>query len=91
MDDLDVSFVIDCFELEEATGAGDTNGHVGFVRTEALAKEWKGGNHYRSYRPFKKTFVVFGSLQSFDRALDDAVRARALQKLTPAERRALGY
>jgi hypothetical protein len=83
-------FTIDGYEIREADGGGMSDRILYFVSTEAVAKAIVGKSHYLSYRAHKETFTVFDTIEEIETASKEALRARALAKLSAAEKAALG-
>ena len=83
------TLVMDCYEVIESYDR-DTS-HVAFVSSvtlaETLVAQQKG---YRSYQPYKKTIVVFETMEEIDENSVKNIRKAALAKLTPREIEVLG-
>jgi len=86
------TFEIDCFELTQPDGCGMYEEHVAYVATEKIAKEWQGDKQGwpRNYRKYKKTIVVFESIDEMSENSIKELKKLALAKLSPAEKELLG-
>lgn len=79
------------FELLRVDGDGASSTTIGYVRHQADAEEWaRQGSGWHRWRPVSQTFELHDNLQSLEAALVAETRARALAKLSAAERAALG-
>lgn len=77
---------IDCFEILSENGK-----NLGYCATELVGKIYTQGSPYMDVRPFKKTFNIASSAQELHDLDTLALRNAALSKLTPAERKLLGF
>jgi len=87
-----MEFVIKGFELLEPSTTGTINEHIAFIADERQAQMWVNESvKYRRFKPYNETIVVhenLAALKDFQRA---QIKAKALQKLTADERKALGF
>lgn len=83
------SFHITGFQITES-GLDGTTRDVCIVSREDLAKDMCFKNNYRSYTPVDKFIVIFETVFEVEAAKQDAIREKALAKLTKEERTALG-
>lgn len=82
---------IDCWEVYESYDRDIT--HVAYFATETLANQFINGHKNKNYfskNRFKKTFVIFDSLEEIEQYSRASLRKSALAKLTDLERDALG-
>ena len=80
---------IDCYEVSESY---DRNSSVvAYVSTIALAKELVTvKKDFRSSREFRKTFLIFESMEDVETYSRENLKKTGLAKLTSEERQALG-
>ena len=79
--------VIKCWDIQAWDG-GDRHNHKYYVATEEAAKEWKFRNKHDIY--FAQEFVILDDLAEVEEYKLHQTRQRALAKLTPEEKKALG-
>lgn len=84
-----IKYEIDCFEVKESFDR-DSN-HIAYTTTQKLAEQiaYKQKN-YRSVSAFKKTFIIYESMQDVEDYSLANLRKTGLAKLTSEERKALG-
>ncbi len=80
--------VIECYSICVWDG-GDRHNHKFYVKSEDEAKKWKAKNKYDEY--YKVTLCVFETLEEAAENDTKKLRERALAKLDPMERKALGF
>lgn len=79
--------VIECYELQTWNG-GSGYDFAAFVKDEASAQEWK--QKHKMDRIVKRLIVVYDDVADLEANNKKELRKRALAKLTPEERDALG-
>jgi hypothetical protein len=86
------TFNINCFELTQPDGVGQSDVHIAYVAIEKVAKEWesKQTTWPRNYRKFKKFFMVFESIDEMESHSKESLRKQALSKLTDIDKEVLG-
>jgi len=67
---------------------GDRHYHRFYVRTEEEAQRWLDENQYDSFH--KKTLVIYDTLEDYKENSVEALKKKALAKLTPEEKYTLG-
>jgi hypothetical protein len=82
------TFEIDGYEVWDTDGY--TQSHLAYVSSMSLAIEMVGKDAYKGYSPCKKSFTVFDTMEEVLTTREANLRAAALAKLSPAERKALG-
>jgi hypothetical protein len=80
---------IEGYQLLEADGGGVRDIEVAIVATEDAAKQWKGGNFYRSYRFVSYDIHVHDSYEALQAFQARQTALEAMRKLTKEERLAL--
>ena len=79
---------ITCWDIQEWDG-GDRTNHAFYVATEHSAAYWKEKHQFDSVS--EKTFEIYDSIKEWEDSRSQATKERALAKLTPIERKALGF
>ena len=82
---------IECWEVYESYDRDST--HVAFFATETLANQFISGHKNKNYfgkNRFKRTFLIFDSLEEIEQYSKATLRKSALAKLTDLEKEALG-
>lgn len=82
------TFEINGFEVYDTDGY--THNHVAYVSEESMAVEMTKGNAYMGYNPYKKSFIVFETMDEFNADKYEKLRKSAWAKLSVQERHALG-
>ena len=77
-----------CWDIQVWDG-GDRCNHKFYVASAKEATLWKVKNTYDSV--VEREFEIFDSIQEYEESLSEATKQRALAKLTPIERKALGF
>ncbi len=80
--------VIECFEIQRWDG-GDRHNHAFYLSSEEEKNAYLAKNPHDIV--LKRTFVIFDSLAEVADNQTEKVRERALAKLTPLEKKALGF
>lgn len=83
---------VDCFALELSDGDGIGSTVEGYASHEDVAREWaKSKKGWGSYRKYSKKYVIMDSMDEINLIKKEKIIERALAKLTPEERFALGF
>lgn len=77
-----------CWDIEQWDG-GDRCNHSFYVATKEEAIAWKITHKYDSL--VERSFVIFDSIAEYEESKSKETKERALAKLTPIERKALGF
>lgn len=85
--------VISGFELLEASMSGvGHHEHVAYIANERQAQMWVNESpSFRKFQPYKKTIVIHEDLASLKAFQREQLKQKALVKLSPEERSALGF
>lgn len=82
-------YEIDCFQVTEYFDRDST--HIAYTSTRQLAEKIADKQkNYRTVSTFKKTFVVYETMQDVEDYSLAKLKNSGLAKLTPEERQALG-
>jgi hypothetical protein len=68
---------------------GDRCNHKFYVASEEEAKKWIKANTYDNY--YEVDIEIYDTLEDWAEHNEEAIRKRALRKLSPEERAALGW
>jgi hypothetical protein len=79
---------VTCWDVQEWDG-GDRTNHSFYVATKEEADKWKQKNTFDSVS--ERTIEIYDSLEEYQESRAEATKQRALAKLTPIERKALGF
>lgn len=83
--------IIEGFEVLSADGDGRGETHMAYFADENSAKQLVAQSPgWIRMRPYSKTIVVYETFGEYVNAQVEALRAKALAKLTKEEREALG-
>lgn len=89
------SLQFEAWELSEPDGGGITSIILGYMSSEAEALKWKYDDYswprYIRKVTIVKHYVVYDSLAEYKQGVDKLKLDRVLEKLTPEERKILGY
>mgnify|MGYP000491143943 CR=1 FL=1 len=77
-----------CWDVRQWDG-GDRYNHAFYVATKEEALAWKVSNKHDNIAEL--TFTIFDSLDEYEESKSEETKQRALAKLTPIERKALGF
>lgn len=80
--------VISCWDVQVWDGADRCN-HKFFVATKNEAEIWTKANTYDSIH--ERKFEIYDTVEEYLEGTSKETKARALAKLTPIERKALGF
>ncbi len=80
--------ILKLYDVQSWDG-GDRHNHKFYLTSKAEADKYMLGNKYDAV--YEKTIEVFDTLEEWKEWNTGKVKERALSKLTPEERRALGY
>ena len=80
--------LITVFDVQVWDG-GDRHNHKFYVSNEESAKDWVKANPYDTY--YKKEMIIYDDLTDYNQNNLQAIKERTLAKLTPEERKALGF
>jgi hypothetical protein len=77
-----------CWDIQTYDG-GDRTNHAFYVETEEEAQKWKEKNKFDH---ISETLIeVYATIDEYNEGQSKKTRQRALAKLTPVERKALGF
>lgn len=79
---------ITCWDIQVWDG-GDRCNHKFYVATKEEAEKWKEKNTYDSI--WERGFEIYDTVEEYQESRAEATKQRALGKLTPIERKALGF
>lgn len=80
--------LITVFDVQVWDGA-DRQNHKFYVSSEESAKDWVKASKFDAY--YKKEIVVYDDLTDYHQNNPQALKERTLAKLTPEERKTLGF
>ena len=80
--------IVKCWDIQSWDG-GDRHYHKFYVKSKEEAEKWK--KIYTFDSVDEKTLEIYSSIEEYFETESEITKERALAKLTPIERKALGW